>query len=340
MSTSSNTSQFKQLDSRIKSAWRRNQVLQLVSGLLNFCRWVVPLFVLAVAIDWMTFLPSAGRYVVLAGLLAVGIYKAWNFGWRNLRRFNATHTALLLEKHHGGMESLLVSAVQLRDSNSGNGTSSAMRDRTLQLAEESATAVNPKQAVPFGKLKYPALAVLGLGILIATFSILNTPFATAGMKRILAPWLVAAYPTYTHLQFEQGDLIVKEGESAEIKVGVSGIVPSQAKLFLSTGQGQPREIELDITEGNCQYNHRIRPPAISDTASKRAMREADWHEVRRHSLPHELKMSRSGLEYPKYLQRHSDTIEALTLTVPESTTVHWDLTLDRPIRDPVLHRGW
>ncbi|MDG2180835.1 MAG: hypothetical protein P8L78_04020 [Mariniblastus sp.] len=68
MSTSSNTSQFKQLDSRIKSAWRRNQVLQLVSGLLNFCRWVVPLFVLAVAIDWMTFLPSAGRYVVLSGL--------------------------------------------------------------------------------------------------------------------------------------------------------------------------------------------------------------------------------------------------------------------------------
>ena len=336
MSTSSNTSQFKQLDSRIKSAWRRNQVLQLVSGLLNFCRWVVPLFVLAVAIDWMTFLPSAGRYVVLAGLLAVGIYKAWNFGWRNLRRFNATHTALLLEKHHGGMESLLVSAVQLRDSNSGNGTSSAMRERTLQLAEESATAVNPKQAVPFGKLKYPALAVFGLGILIATFSILNTPFATAGMKRILAPWLVAAYPTYTHLQFEQGDLIVKEGETAEIKVGVSGIVPSQAKLFLSTGQGQPREIELDITDGNCQYtiasaSRDFRYRIIAGDA------RSDWNEVRVIPAPR-IENVQVGLEYPKYLQRDSDTIEALTLTVPESTTVHWDLTLDRPIRDPVLHR--
>ena len=336
MSSSSNAAQFKQLDSRIKSTWRRNQVLQLVSGLLNFCRWAVPLFVLAVAIDWMTSLPSAARHAVLAGLLAVGIYKAWNFGWRNLRRFNATHTALLLEKHHGGMESLLVSAVQLRGSNNANGTSTAMRERTLQLAEESAVAVNPKKAVPFGKLKYPALVVLGLGILIATFSILNTPFATAGMKRILAPWLVAAYPTYTHLQFEQGDLIVKEGETADITVGVSGIVPSQAKLFLSTGQGRPREIELDIADGNCQYTI---ASASRDFRYRIKAGDArsNWHEVRVIPAPR-IENVQVGLEYPKYLQRDSDTIEALTLTVPESTTVHWDLTLDRPIRDPVLHR--
>ncbi|MDA7905417.1 hypothetical protein N9B43_00860 [Mariniblastus sp.] len=336
MSSSSNAAQFKQLDSRIKSTWRRNQVLQLVSGLLNFCRWAVPLFVLAVAIDWMTSLPSAARHAVLAGLLAVGIYKAWNFGWRNLRRFNATHTALLLEKHHGGMESLLVSAVQLRGSNNANGTSTAMRERTLQLAEESAVAVNPKKAVPFGKLKYPALVVLGLGILIATFSILNTPFATAGMKRILAPWLVAAYPTYTHLQFEQGDLIVKEGETANITVGVSGIVPSQAKLFLSTGQGRPREIELDIADGNCQYTI---ASASRDFRYRIKAGDArsNWHEVRVIPAPR-IENVQVGLEYPKYLQRDSDTIEALTLTVPESTTVHWDLTLDRPIRDPVLHR--
>ena len=337
MSSSSNAAQFKQLDSRIKSTWRRNQVLQLVSGLLNFCRWAVPLFVLAVAIDWMTSLPSAARHAVLVGLLAVGIYKAWNFGWRNLRRFNATHTALLLEKHHGGMESLLVSAVQLRDSSmDNNGTSTAMREMTFQLAEESAVAVNPKKAVSFGKLKYPALVVLGLGILIATFSILNTPFATAGMKRILAPWLVAAYPTYTHLQFEQGDLIVKEGETADITVGVSGIVPAQAKLFLSTGQGRPREIELDIADGNCQYTI---ASASRDFRYRIKAGDArsDWHQVRVIPAPR-IEKVKVGLEYPEYLQRDSDEIEALTLTVPESTTVHWDLTLDRPIRDPVLHR--
>ncbi len=336
MSGPSNAAQFKQLDSRIKSTWRRNQLLQLVSGVLSFCRWAVPLFVLAVAIDWMTSLPSAARYVVLVGLLAVGIYKAWDFGWRHLRRFNATHTALLLEKHHGGMESLLVSAVQLRKSNSGNGTSSAMRNMTLQLAEESATAVNPQKAVPFDKLKYPALMVLGLGILIAFFTIANTPFATAGVKRILAPWLVAAYPTYTHLQFDQEDLIVKEGESAEIIVGVSGIVPNQAKLFLSTGQGRPREIELEITSGNCQYTI---ASASRDFRYRIQAGDArsDWHEVRVIPAPR-IKNVQVGLEYPKYLQRDTDTIEALTLTVPESTTVHWDLTLDRPIRDPILHR--
>ena len=336
MSTSSKTVQLKQLDSRIRSAWRRNQVLQFVSGLLNFCRWAVPLFILAVAIDWMTFLPTAARYAVLVGLLVVGIYKAWSFGWRNLRRFNATHTALLLEKHHGAMESLLVSAVQLRKSDGDNGTSSAMRDMTLQLAEESAATVNPKKAVPFGKLKSPAIVVLALGILIAIFSILNTPFATAGMKRILAPWLVAAYPTYTHLQFEPGDLIVKEGESAEIRVGVSGIIPNQAKLFLSTGEGRPREIELEIANGNCQYTIASASRNFQYRINAGDAR-SDWHAVRVIPAPR-IKNVQVGLEYPNYLQRDRDTIEALTLTAPESTTVHWDLTLDRPIRDPVLHR--
>ncbi len=336
MSTSSHTAQFKQLDSRIKSTWRRNQILQLVSGLLNFCRWAVPLFVLAVAIDWMTFLPSAARYAVLIALLTVGIYKAWNFGWRNLRRFNATHTALLLEKHHGGMESLLVSAVQLRDSSTSRGTSAAMREMTFRLAEESAVAVEPKKAVPFEKLKYPALIVVAFGLLITAFSVMNGPFATAGMKRILAPWLVAAYPTYTHLQFDERDLIVKEGESAEITVGVSGIVPAKAKLFLSTGKGRPRELELDISDGNCQYTI---ASASRDFRYRIKAGDArsDWHEVRVIPAPR-IEKVQVGLEYPEYLQRDSDKIEALTLTVPESTTVHWDLTLDRPIRDPVLHR--
>ena len=50
--------QLKQLDARLKSIWSRSQVLHFTSGLLVFLRWAIPLFLLGVFIDWMTFMPK------------------------------------------------------------------------------------------------------------------------------------------------------------------------------------------------------------------------------------------------------------------------------------------
>ncbi|NIP94117.1 MAG: hypothetical protein GWO24_11955, partial [Akkermansiaceae bacterium] len=38
-----------------------------------------------------------------------------------------------------------------------------------------------------------------------------------------------------------------------------------------------------------------------------------------------------GLEFPEYTRRPSETVEALTLTVPEGTGVRWKLVLDRAV---------
>ena len=45
-----------------------------------------------------------------------------------------------------------------------------------------------------------------------------------------------------------------------------------------------------------------------------------------------------GLDFPDYIDRATETVEALTLTVPEETKVGWQLTLDTPIREATLHR--
>ena len=75
-------------------------------------RWCIPLFLIAMAIDWFLDLPKEGRFVVMGVVVLVSLYKAWKCGWRRLRFFNAERTALEVEKKHGGLESLLVSAVQ------------------------------------------------------------------------------------------------------------------------------------------------------------------------------------------------------------------------------------
>ena len=44
-------------------------------------------------------------------------------------------------------------------------------------------------------------------------------------------------------------------------------------------------------------------------------------------------MERAAVElvYPAYTERPPETVDALTLTVPEGTELAWSLTLDRPV---------
>ena len=80
------------LDERLRSVWRRGQVLHRTAGLLAFCGWALLLFLIGMAIDWSVGLPNAGRVVVLVMLLAVALYKAWSSGWRHLHALDTSHT--------------------------------------------------------------------------------------------------------------------------------------------------------------------------------------------------------------------------------------------------------
>ena len=127
-----------QLDSRLRTVWRRGQTLHVTAGMLAFYRWGILLFLIGMAIDWMTHMPAPGRIGILVTLLAVSVYKAWNCGWRYARTFNAANTALQIEEHHGGLESLLAAAVQFREARQPSGTSDSLRDETCRRAEEAA----------------------------------------------------------------------------------------------------------------------------------------------------------------------------------------------------------
>ncbi len=79
----------------------------------------------------------------------VSLYKAWRHGWRHLRRFDAARTALEVEKQHGGLESLLVTAVQFGKSEPPSGTSAALWDATRSKAEGAARDLEPRKIVNF-----------------------------------------------------------------------------------------------------------------------------------------------------------------------------------------------
>jgi hypothetical protein len=276
------------------------------------------------------------RAIAAFVLLAVALRQAWRHGWSRLRRFEATRTAREVERSQGGMDSLLVTAVQFQQSGVAPGTSPAMWERTRQKAEAAAEKIPPQEVVTLRDLKGPLRIALGLAAVLLLMVILNGPFVAAGFGRMFAPWLTIAYPTKTRIELAEGDLVFKEGAPARVEIRLSGVVPKTAKLALQTGEGRPRELKLDVADGLCTYQ--LASASRDFTYRVKASdARSDWRQVRVIPAPR-LSEVKVDLEFPAYIDRPAETVEALTLTVPEETRVNWQLTLDTPIREATLHR--
>jgi hypothetical protein len=318
-----------QLDTRIRSVWGRGVTLHLIAGLLAFFRWTIPLFLIGVFIDWMTYMPTSGRVVILLTLLTVSCYRAWRGGWRHMRSFDVRRTALQLESHYGDLKSLLVSAIQFRDFANASDGSEAMRDQTCRSAEEAASNLRPEHAVPYNTLRRPGAFVFMLSGVVAILAVMNGPFLGVGALRIFCPWVTIAYPTNTQISLEQDELVLKEGDSDSIQANLNGVVPQYATISIRTGESSARKIELKVSDASCTYTI----ASASRDFTYRIMAgddRTDWHKVRVIPAPR-VKHVNVDVALPDYLARKQESVEALTLTVPEGSKLDWQITLDRPI---------
>jgi hypothetical protein len=324
------------LYSRVKAVWRRDQILRFTEGSLVFLRWGIVLFLVAALVDWLlsryvTDLAAPVRAAILLAVLSVSLRKAWLAGWKQLRAFNATHTALQIEEQKGGMASLLVTGLQLKDSAKRQGTSDALCELACQKAEASANDISAKDAVQFDSLRHPAIIALVVALFFGVIAVTNGPLLMAGLSRIFAPWRVASYPTRTQLELVGGDRVVQEGKPLRIAARISGAVPRRARIALRTGKGKPRLRKMPVTNSECEYE--------IDTAFRsfeyRVMAgdaRSDWHKVDVINAPN-IERAEVTLEFPEYTKRATETVEALTLTVPETTRIKWKLSLDRAVRE-------
>ena len=332
-------SQGTKLGARVRAVWRRELLLRFVEGALVFVWLGLVLFLAGGFIDWMisrwlTDVPMAGRFAILLVVLGVPLYRAWSAGWKSIRPFNATHTALQIEDHYGGMESLLVTAWQLKDATRRYGTSDALCDLTCRKAEESADEINPNDAVCFQSLRRPAMIALIVALFFSVLAATNGPLVMAGLGRIFAPWLAITYPTRTRLEMENTDLVVQEDKPVRIAARVLGVVPREAKIELRTDRGRPRVRMLPIVEGRCEY---LIETAYRGFEYRLTAGDArgPWHTVEVVSIPN-IEHAEVRLEFPEYTKRPAETVESLTMTVPETTRIRWALSLDRAVREATV----
>ena len=331
MSTDNNT-----VNQCLRAVWQRSQRKHAISGLLAFARWFLPLFVAVIIIDRYTYFPGWLRALAAIVLLVVALRQALRQGWGKLQAFQATRVAKQVEKANGGMDSLLVTAVEFEERGAAPGTSADMWQLAVSQAQKAAADVEPRKVVKLGDLKRPlqlAGGILGVFVLIA---ILNGSFLAAGLGRIFAPWMDIAYPTDTLIESAKGELVIKEGAPANVQIKLAGEVPKSVKFAIQTGEGRPREIEIEVLDGVASYEL-VSASRDFSYRVKAGDARSDWRRVRVIKSPRLAEVGVS-LDYPDYIDRDTETLEALTLTVPEETKVSWKLTLDSPIRKATLHR--
>ena len=331
MSTDNNT-----VNQCLRAVWQRSQRKHAIAGLLAFARWFFPLFVAVIIIDRYAYFPGWLRALVAIALLVVALRQALRQGWGKLQGFNATRTAQQVEKANGGMDSLLVTAVEFEERGAAPGTSADMWQLAVGQAQEAAADVEPQKVVKLSDLKKPLQIAGGVVAVLLLIAILNGSFLAAGLGRIFAPWADIAYPTDTQIELGEGELVIKEGAPADVEIKLSGQIPKTAKLAIQTGEGRPREIELEVSNGVATYELASASRDFSYRV-KAGDARSDWRPVRVIKAPRMAKVA-VALDFPDYIDRETETIEALTLTVPEETKVGWKLTLDTPIRKATLHR--
>ena len=318
------------LKSRLRRVHRREQGLNLTMGVLLLCNWIAILFLVVFAIDWLIRLPMFVRMIILVPLLVFPVVKAWRSGWRFFNFcFSSPRTALKVEDHYQNYESLLVSGVELSAPGAVSGTSAGMAAFTVERANEAADQVDAEKVISFKGIGVPGLLGGLLLVFLCVFAALNFPLFKTAATRLFAPWVAIDYPTRTQIEVVDGEWIVKEGEGVSLVANILGEIPDNAKIILRTGKGKPRERTLAISGGVCEYEAQTVFRSFDFSISAGDAR-SPWQTVRVVSAPR-IERAEVTLEFPEYTQRPTETVDALTLTVPEGTTIKWKLSLDRPV---------
>ena len=318
------------LKSRLRRVHRREQGLNLTMGVLLLCNWIAILFLVVFAIDWLIRLPMFVRMIILVPLLVFPVVKAWRSGWRFFNFcFSSPRTALKVEDHYQNFESLLVSGMELSAPGAVSGTSEGMAAFTVERANEAADQVDAEKVISFKGIGVPGLLGGLLLVFLCVFAALNFPLFKTAATRLFAPWVAIDYPTRTQIEVVDGEWIVKEGEGVSLVANILGEIPDNAKIILRTGKGKPRERTLAISGGVCEYEAQTVFRSFDFSISAGDAR-SPWQTVRVVSAPR-IERAEVTLEFPEYTQRPTETVDALTLTVPEGTTIKWKLSLDRPV---------
>jgi len=219
--------------SRLRAVHRRARWVALGTGLSAAALALLGTCAVTLLLDRLFDLPAIGRFVAALAVamvasvgLALGVLRVV------IRRMDGEAVALRVEGHFGGMESLLISALQFSAAGVGApGVSRALMEMVERQAVEETGGLNFPSVVGTRDLKRVALAAAAALVLAGAFSAHRPAVVRAWMGRLLHPFDAGrVYPTQTHLTPLTGDLAVPAGDLATVAVRAGGRVPETGLL--------------------------------------------------------------------------------------------------------------
>jgi len=330
------------IEDKLYRTWKQQQRFYHLRGLSRLLIWAVVLILVDLLVDWQIFFRSriSGPTVLLL-LVNVSIlgWVLWHEWLRHLKRFDPVRVSLEVESKHPELLSVLVTYTQLKgpaaeSSNASPALLGAMRGQAIRLTRP----LDFREVVDFGQLRNLLVAAVCCVVFFTAVSSIWSEHMRSLLLRLVG--VAAPYPTQTQIVDVTGDLTIRQGDSVEIVVKAEGKIPQAGRLFVrfqSDPSWQP--LALPATKGNALardipeiYEDLTYYVQIGDAVSDRYSVSV--------SPPPEIVQSKIFLKYPKYLAEGGDwpgiaeapPVEDLNLSVPERTSMRWELRCRPAVR--------
>jgi hypothetical protein len=325
------------IERKLRAAWRRQRRYFHWRGLAQALIWGITLATVDFFADWLLIFrlrwPVFWRLPLLAVNAAV-LLRVLHHEWlRHLKRFDAARVALQLEGTHPELASLLISYVQLRDTDSA-GLSPSLLAAMRSSALDKVRPLDFREIVDFSQLRRPAIFAL-CALLFCAMAGINWPRHIETLLLRMAGRNIH-YPTQTRIVSVSGNLTVKQGDSVTVTAGVAGRVPPTGKVFVRLA-GESAWRAFPLTAGrDAEFTRRVE--AVFRDADYYFMigddRTAEFHVTA--VPPPRLVEHRVRMTYPAYTGLKDAEADDLNIEALEGSQISWNLRCDPAVRSALL----
>lgn len=221
-------------------------------GLALMLAYLVPAFAIRCFVDWWVEMPWGVRAAFLAAeVIVFGVLVARYFYWPRVHPPSDEACALLVEKHHKGLRSRLISALQLGQPDGVQpGMSRAMVAAMTRQVEAETEEMKFGPAVSTAKTAHLFPRGLVLTVLLAILLNLTGETGAALVRRAFLS--TEPVPRKTRVEAVSGDLVVGIGDPVSLEFRTSGIIPGEGRLEVDYANAGNQRYRLDPSEDDAR----------------------------------------------------------------------------------------
>ena len=232
----------------------------LSRALFGFClssSVAVLLGLLLLCLEALFYMPPSAKLplATLSGLLCLGFLVRYCL-WPLLRVPSLEDVALLVESRIEGMQEVLISALQLwKQQSAGNhGYSSGLIEAAVVQAKEDITDLNMNELVERGPTIKMVTIFMVTAAITSVFLLIWPQLLSGAAGRLGHLHTAYSRPPETWIEVHPGNVQKVAGDSLEITAKISGVVPTNALLFMrETRDTNWTPAELAVRQNRVRY---------------------------------------------------------------------------------------